>query len=429
MTSTRAALYGFALVAVLLAVFVGFGSRPALAGAATLEPCEATNPTGPIVELDGQLTLTPVRSTRRAWKRSGISQRVTRPASALTGRPTFPVTGVRYGKSARVKLGGGLRISHGRRAVRISDLMVVSPAGKPARIDGRLGRTRHTLFRVKAGKRTFNDASGKLSKVGSARLTAGGARVLNRNLRLRRSRLKAGLVWGYMNLYSLYKVTQVDDPTGEVPEVPPEKERPIEAKTVASAATVKWFVRDSFINYVASGEGTRVEDGATADAPSGPDHLVYSFNFPFDSGWTVPEAIDSPENTVIRGTGLVGFRYCHNTINFTAASPVIEIDGDANSRLIFTVHGTDGTAFPEQPAVMVKLIPSRAQSHTVVDNMNGYSTVTWEKIPGYVPAEGTGIFAGFYPAFSPDYEGQPQTERPDRFGYFSITYTFPNTDH
>ncbi len=46
-----------------------------------------------------------------------------------------------------------------------------------------------------------------------------------------------------------------------------------------------------------------------------------------------------------------------------------------------------------------------------------------------MPAEGTGIFAGFYPAFSPDYEGQPQTERPDRFGYFSITYTFPNTDH
>ncbi len=188
--------------------------------------------------------------------------------------------------------------------------------------------------------------------------------------------------------------------------------------------TLKWYVRDTWIEYVASGAGTRVEDGATADPAQGPSGLSYSFNFPFTTGWTVPQGVDSPENTLIKGSGLVGFRYCKNTINFTASDPEIEIDGDTNSRIIFHVNGTDGTAYPDQRAVMVKLLPSQAQSkQVVVDDQTNLTTVTYEKIPGFVPAEGTGIFADYYPAYSPVYDGLDP--RPDRFGFVSLTYSYP----
>jgi hypothetical protein len=428
--TTSPALSGLALVAVLLAVFVGLGSRPSSAGAATLEPCEATQPTGPTVDLEGELNLSPVKATKKAWKRSGIRQKLVKPANNLTGRPAFPVKAVKYDSVARVDLKGGLRLERGRRWLTIRGLAVYSAAGKPAMLRGTIGGKTVNLFKVQGGKRTFDPGTGELSRVGTARLTAAGAKLLNGRLGIgKRKKLRAGISWGYFNLYSLYKVTESEDPTIEVPNVPPDKTEPQEAQNVTSAATIKWYVRESFINYVASGEGTRVEDGATADAPSGSNNLTYSFNFPFDTGWTVPEALDSSENTVIKGTGLVGFRYCHNTINFAVSNPEVEIDGDENSRLIFVTNGTDGTPFPDQRVVMVKLIPSRAESHTVVDNGNGFSTVTYEKIPGYVPADGSGIFAGFYPGYSTSFDGQPQDERPDRFGYFSIVYTFPNADH
>lgn|GEM_PF-922224 len=434
MTSTRASLYGLALVGVLLAFLVGLVSGPAPASAATLGTCDTTQPTGPIVDLGGQLALGPVKATRRAWKRAGITQKLIRPASGLTGSPTFPVAKVSYGATAKVRLKGGIRIVHGGRSVTVRNLTVLSARGKPALVRGKVGGKTRPIFKVQGGKRFFNAKRGQFTRTGLARLTAGGARFLNARLKTGAARLDAGTVWGRFNLYALYKVTPVEDPHAEIPEVPPVKVKPDNAYTVETATTVKWFVRDSFINYVAAGEGTRTEDGATGDAPSGPNNLVYSFNFPFASGWTVPNGGEVAENTLVKGSGLVGFRYCQNTINFTVSDPEIELDGDENSRLIFHVNGTDGTAFPDQRAVMVKLIPGNAQSRQVVDNGNGTKTVTFVKIPGYIPSEATGIFAGFYSAFDTAYVTQPQpacggvpcTEetRPDRFGFFSVTYNY-----
>jgi hypothetical protein len=199
----------------------------------------------------------------------------------------------------------------------------------------------------------------------------------------------------------------------DVPPVPPVKTEPIGAKPITSAATVKWFVRDSFINYVDSGEGTRVEHGATADPPSGSNNLAYSFNFPFASGWSVPGDVDGPEDTLVKGAGTVGFRYCEHGINFVVSNPEVEIGDDANSRLIFEVTGTDNTEIATQRAVVAKLLPSQAEFHTVTDNGDGTTTVHYEKIPGFIPEAAKGIFADFY---------QPG----DPFGSFSLTYTFTN---
>ncbi|HMT06197.1 MAG: HtaA domain-containing protein [Solirubrobacterales bacterium] len=411
----------------MLAAIIGSLASPVAAGAATLKPCESTGSNGPKAELAGQLSLAPSRATRRAWRRSGLSQSLIKPASGLTGRPTFNVAAAKYGKStAKVTLKGGIRLSRGKRSFPIRRLQVFAPAGKPALLRARVGRSFIAMFKVKGGKRSFNAREGELSRVGIARLTVAGARVINRKLDTAPGKLRAGTAWGYFNLYSLYKLTEGDGPTGEVPEIPPVKTEPAGADKVTTAATIKWYVRDTFIDYVASGvgrgDGVYAEGGATTDAPSGPDNLVYSFNFPFSSGWTVPETVGSPENSLIKASGTVGFRFCRNTINFTVADPEVEINGDRDSRLIFHVNGTDGTAFPNQRAVMVKLLPSRAQSHNVTPLGGNEFRVSYEKIPGFIPAEATGVFAGFYPAYRPDFEGQDP--RPDRFGFFSIAYDY-----
>lgn len=411
------ALYGAALVAVLLAVFVGLGATPGSASA--LEPCQATNPSGPIVTLAGELTIEPRRATRRAWRRAGVRQKLIKPANSLGGRPQFPVSRVRYGKAPRVDLKGGIRIIRKKRRVALRGIHVLARAGQPAWVRARVGKRTINFLVVRGGKRNFRPTRGELSRSGPARLTAAGAKLLNRRLRPAR-KLRAGTYWGAFALFSVYKVTEVEDPTGETPEEPPVKAVPDGAQTV-TGATIKWYVRDTFINYVATGQGTRAEDGATADPPTAPQNLSYSFNFPFDTdsgSWTTGSG-----NTLIKGKGTVGFRYCQNTINFTVSDPEIEIDGDDNSRIIFRVNGTDGTPFPDQRAVMVKLLPSLAESPEVtVDGST--TTVSYTKIPGFVPAEGTGLFADIYPPFDPGFEGQDP--RPDRFGFVSVTYTYPS---
>ena len=126
----------------------------------------------------------------------------------------------------------------------------------------------------------------------------------------------------------------------------------------------------------------------------------YEFEFPLTDGWSTGD----PGTTAIHGSGKVGFRLCVHTINFTVADPEIELNGDSDSRIIFRVDGTDGTAFPDTRAVMVDLTPSLA-----VKTVDG-KTTTLAGIPAYVPAEATGIFADIYPALAD-------------FGSLTITYT------
>jgi len=418
----RAGLCGLALVAVLVAAVFGLGTSAPGASASTLKPCE--DPGGEyIVDLEGQLNLTPGKATRKAFRKRGIRQTLVRPANALIGRPTYPVRKVSYGRTATVRLKGGFKLKRGRRSVRIGGMTVISAPGRPAILRGRIGGRLVNLFKVKGGEREFRAETGELSRTGTARLTAVGARLINRKLANGRKKLRAGTAWGPFNLYSLYKVTKRQTPTGKISPIPPVKSAPTGAHPVQGTTTLKWYLRDSWIEYVGAGTGTRAEDGATPDPPTGPKNLVYSYNFPFSSGWTTgPQTEGDAENTLIKGSGTVGFRYCKNTINFTASDPEIEIDGDENSRIIFRVNGTEGTAYPNQRVVMVKLMPSLAEQHTVTETAPGEYRVEYVKIPGFIPAESTGIFADFYPGYSPEFDGHDP--RPDRFGFVSITYTY-----
>lgn len=277
-----------------------------------------------------------------------------------------------------------------------------------------VGGSRIRLFNVRGASRKLDLKDGVLNlRGGSARLTRGSARRLSDLLGLRgAARLSTGHKWGQLSVFAA-RNNKVSDPVAEVPVEPPFLERPIGAADITSA-TIQWRVRESFIRYVAVGAGTSVAAGATADPPEeigGAGPLVYGFSFPFTDGWVAPGSGPA----AIRGSGKVGFRHCRNTINFTVADPEIELNGDADSRLIFRVDGTDGTAFPNSRALMVQLIPSLATKTT-----DG-STTTLSGVPGYIPQAATGIFADFYPPF-PGSVDAPGAEL-SHFGSVTVTYT------
>jgi len=399
------------------------------AGAAGLTPC-STSPTGPIVTLDGEATLETGKSGRKMLRQAGVSRGLIRPANANTGRPTFPIRKVRYGATSRIWLRGGLTFKRKKRRTAARKLVAFIPKNrrKPARVTARLGGRKVVLFRLSGGHLVMRKARGELDLLNAkSRLGGKAVKLLNRRLGLmrvkKRKRLTARVRLDRFDLSATYFKVKPDDPVAETPVEPPLAVKP-EGTAQVTTASINWELRDSWINYVNTGETPLPGGGVEPGTPRGSAGLVYDYTFPFGSGWTVP-GDGTGGASLIRGTGSLAFRYCEHTVNFKASDPEIELSDDESSRMIFRVDGTDGTAFPDQRAVMVKLRPSKATAHTVTES-DGTATVTWERIPGYIPAEGTGIFADFYPAYDPARWGSmPQKDRPDRFGYLTVSYTYP----
>jgi len=398
-----------------LLLLSGFAAGPASASTTGLESCPKPPPAQ---KFDGDGTLPISAATKRDLRQSGLRPTLISPANAFTGRPTFPLRKASLsGKVSVVSLRGGFRLAPRKAGprVRISSLKLVIRSGTVPVVNAVVGGSRIRLFNVRGASRKLDLKDGVLNfRSGSARLTRGSAARLSDLLGLRRvNRLSTGRNWGRLSVFAA-RNNKVKDPVAETPVEPPFLERPIAAADITSA-TIRWRVRESFIRYVAVGAGTSVAEGATADPPEeigGAGPLIYGFSFPFTDGWVAPGS----EPAAIHGGGKVGFRHCRNTINFTVADPEIELNGDADSRLIFKVDGTDGTAFPNSRAVMVQLIPSLATKTT-----DG-NTTTLSGIPGYIPQAATGIFADFYPPFFPGSVDAPGAEF-SHFGSVTVTYT------
>jgi hypothetical protein len=177
------------------------------------------------------------------------------------------------------------------------------------------------------------------------------------------------------------------------------KSRPATARTV-TGATITWHVRDSFIRYMAAGEGTSASRGATAAAPEGDPPLVYAFQFPFAEGWCDPVSGAAR----IAFTGTVAFRYSEHEIDLVVNDPEVELDGPA-SRVIFRMTGSGDTDGANKRAVVETLDVSKAAATA---NGNAFSYV---RIPGAVPpGAASSVFAGYY------LPGDP-------FGWVSISFT------
>ncbi|HEX5925475.1 MAG TPA: HtaA domain-containing protein [Baekduia sp.] len=348
----------------------------------------------------------------------GITTSAVAPAKVKGSKFTFPVVTATVGKAATLGHRGGLRLRAGTRSVTLSAPQL--RLAKDSRLAAKIGKATVTVFTVDGAKRKLNATAGTVGLRGATvRLTVAGAAALRRALHLRR------LVPGALGTLtvdakrSTTTTTGGDQTTGTSTTTTPgggtmpggptttpggatptdlggpaPLARPAGAVDV-SAAAITWHVRDSFIQYINSGEGTATSGGATADPatvrPGSSVPLAYDFHFPFKEGWYDPVS----KTARVAYTGTVTFNYKGHGIKLTATDPEIEIAAGTASRAIFVTSNT-GTA--AKRGVLVKLDPAAA---TTAHSPGGTSHA-YTQIPGSIPADaGASVFAGFYAANDP----------------------------
>jgi hypothetical protein len=314
----------------------------------------------------------------------------------------LPAASVKGGKRPVVAVRGGLRLRRGTRVVKLASLRLKVARGRLT-VSARLGARRITALSGRLDPGALDpDLPGVHLSSTKVALTAGARRALARRLRAPLPRGAIGTV--RIGALPTAKKPAATTPPGSAPAPAP---RPPTA-TAVTAATLTWNVRDSFVRYINTGEGTSVSGGAIADPPTvrpGSDAaLVYSFRFPFASGW-----YDSATGTAaLKHTGAVRFRYSAHTIDLTTADPEVELAGAA-SRAVVRFDGPTAGDLAGQRGVLMDLDPAGA-TRTVG---NGGKTITYTTIPGKVPQGTAGsVFAGFY---------MPG----DEFGSMTVSFTTP----
>ena len=374
---------------------------------------------------DGNGALELSGAAAQALREDGVRIAPLGAASGGARRVVLPVRAGLVGSSVTVlRLGGGISLVDGKRRLRLTDLRLT--LGRRASIRGKLGGERLTLFQVKGGQREVDATRGSV-RLGGLRLKLprSVAREIAGRLRLER-RLPRGFGVLAVTKEGLTPGSGPSSPpadpskasatgcplpgtAGPAPEEPlPPAARPPAAVDVTSA-TISWDVRDSFIRYVNTGEGTSVFGGATAAAPevrpgsSAP--LTYGFGFPFASGWHDPganPADPADDRAAVYFTGGVRFLYGAHGIDLRTSAPEIEIAGGA-SRAVFSV--AEGEAAAERQVIANLDLAGAAAVQTSGD------TVTYERVPGAIPSgTATSVFAGFY---------EPGTD----FGCFTVSYS------
>ncbi|HKG39025.1 MAG TPA: HtaA domain-containing protein [Conexibacter sp.] len=175
--------------------------------------------------------------------------------------------------------------------------------------------------------------------------------------------------------------------SGTIPPAPAPLARPAGAIDIASA-TLTWRPRESFIQYVASGEGATASDGATAGpletVPGNSARLVYSFGFGLKPGSWYDPATGSAD---LLGQGTVRFLYRGHGIDISVRNPEIELNG-RGSRAIFAFSGGDCTQIAPVRGVMLSLVPGNP---SVNGPARDYGT-----IPATITDAGATMFSGFY---------------------------------
>lgn len=362
------------------------------------------------------------------------------PFGAATGgsrQVVVPIRAGLVGSTATVlRFGGGIVLRNGDRRARLGALRLT--LGPRTGLAGKVGGKNMGVFRVLPGGRRTIDATRGSVRLENLRLklTRPAAQLLAKQLHLADPSSprpqKPGLCTGFCGLGGVFGVLSGFDEglaTGEAPAADqgpeqsgcplpsgagpaPESPLPVAARPAGAvdvtAATLSWDVRDSFVRYVNSGEGTSVFGGATA----GPSEvragtslpLTYTFGFPFAGGWHDSGADPGPadDRAAIYFGGGVRFLYSDHEIDLRTGAPEIELAG-TSSRAIFAV--AEGEAAAERQ-VIVNLDLGRAAA---VSTAAG--AVTYERVPGAIPAgTASSVFGGFY---------APGTD----FGCFTVSYS------
>lgn len=378
----------------------------------------------PAAAAPGQATLKIGGPAAQALRAQGVKVSPLGAARGGAKRIVLPVRTGLVGATATVlRFGGGIALRKGRQRVRLNGLRLT--LGRRNGLAGKLGGEAAGLFRVlKGGQREIDPARG------SARLSG---------LRLRLSRPAARKLAGRLGLerrpagvFATLSAADEDLPQG-APTSPskaeeekstacplpstagpaPEEPLPVAPRPPAAVditgASLSWSVRDSFVRYINTGEGTSVFGGAVAGAPEvrpgSALPLTYRFGFPLASGWVDTGANPTDpadDRAAVYFGGGVRFLYTAHGIDLRTSAPEIELGAGA-SRAIFSV--AEGEA-PAERQVIVNLDLGRAAA---VERSGG--TVTYDRVPGAIPdGTATSTFAGFY---------APGTD----FGCFTVSYS------
>ena len=308
----------------------------------------------------------------------------------------LPISGGSVAGWASLRHAGAVKLASGKRSISLTALRLTLRS-RAASISALVGRRRVTVFALRParGAVTADAAAESIKLKGTAvSLTAAGARAIRRALGL--SSLSPG-TFGTLTVSAA--------PGGAVTK---SSARPASAVQLASAE-ITWNVRESFIRYISTGEGTTVSGGVTADAPvvipPTDVPLSYVFHYPFASGWSDEAA----GKALAKGKGAVTFSFGDRDLKIAASDPEIVLDGK-RSHASFILRGSAGEKLTGKRVVLMDLNPAKAASKTTSPDGK---TITYERIPGTIPAGAeTSVFAGFY---------VPGEE----FGSISITLTRP----
>lgn len=410
------------------------GARSSWATAALAAVALAALPAPALGAPGGATTLALNGPAASALRDGGIRIRPLRPATGGGGRVVLPVAaGLAGSATTLLRHRGGLALrGKGGKPLRFTKLSLT--LGPNPRLTAKAGGKQIDLFRVSGGWRPGVDpAAGTVSLAGlRLKLTGAAADAIVSRFALTgpswKSRLTSQPIGGLSaRAHGLLATGTPAAPSpaaggpasssgcplpsgaGSAPEQPlPVATRPPGAADV-TGATIDWHVRESFIRYIATGEGTSVSGGASADPPvllpGASTPLSYSFHFPFAGGWHdagANPADPADDTAAIEFGGAVRFLYSGHEIDLTAADPEIELGG-GRSRAIFAISDSGG---PAERQVLVNLDLSHAAAVTASGNSFSY-----ERVPAAIPSgTASSVFAGFY---------APGTE----FGCVTVSFT------
>lgn len=364
-----------------------------------------------------------------ALREQGVRIAPVKPAAGGARQIALPVAaGLAGSTTTLVRQRGAIELSGKKGTARLGQLRLLL-GGKRSLLEAELSGEEIDLFRVLGGRRNVDAANGsvRFDNLG-LKLTRAGAKALATELGLKSLPARR---FGTLST-KLTGLTQGDSGTpgdssapsgpaqassacplpsgaGLASEAPPPVAVRPPAAVDVTAATIGWHVRESFIRYIATGEGTSPVGGASADPPvllpGASAALSYDFHFPFANGWLDSGADPgnpADDRAALYFNGGLRFLYSGHGIDLLTSSPELELNGSA-SRAIFGVAENGGAA---QRQVLVNLDLSRAGA--ISQSGNSY---TYDRVPGAVPAgTAASTFAGFY---------APGTD----FGCFTVSFS------
>lgn len=304
-----------------------------IAGAFAAAPAGATSATS-----DSVFEI-PLGKSGAGLRAKGVKPRALSPAKLKNGKLRLKVSDIAVSSAtkASIVLRGGLKLSKGRRSVKIQGLLV-DVSGRKLKITGKVGSRRVAVLSGTASVPLVNSSTQQVVVPAiDVKLSSATGKAVRGALKLRRA--PSG------KLGSLVAIAKAD-----LPKPPggggatlqdlagPRLARPVGAVDV-SGSTLKWWMRDSWIRYL---DFSLPQDGAIGDAPvkdtahvcqdTAPTNTskVYAISLPFQNGWW-----DAASQTgALYYSGAVRWYFPDRGIDITVSGAEIEING-TSSRVIF----------------------------------------------------------------------------------------------